>query len=487
MKYLIAETISLKPHLETAGEVALQALSEGNQVTFAWLGDNLPWSDWDLPPIAHVFGCSLKRREKNFKCLLSKKGIAIYEYLSDEPFWKANIADWSNSFNGDLEALKKYSYHGAMLGMGVASSLISYTGDSLYNPQDDIIRTRKCLQAALLVYFRVQKAIKTLNPDVVITFNGRFATCKPIIIAAESLGIKILRHERGCNFKFYELYSDAIHNFDFINQRIWNSWNTANPLDRDLLSHQFFKLRRAGDGIGWHSFTSEQKKGLIVNRVPGKRRLVYFTSSDDEYAAVSDAYKPGPWPDQLAAVRDLISAKNTYSDLELVIRIHPHLKKKSAAERARWSSLKNYGLIIIGPNEKVDSYALIDSADIVATFGSTIGIEAAYWGKPSLLLGPCAYGNLGAVVVVKDKNEIERLLDPEAPPNPPVQEKCLPYGYYFLTYGNRFRYYTPESLSEGRLLGYRLGWDPWIVYILRKMHFGNLYRYIKSMINSRGK
>lgn len=483
MRYLIAESVSLKPHLETAGEVALQAISDGHEVSFAWLGEHLPWSDWSLPAIARLVGCSLERREHRFERLLAKEGVSVEGRSVDEPAWQSVIEEWSQRFSGDLEALKQYSYHGAALGAGAASSLISYTGNSRYEPHEDLERVRACLAAALLVYLRAAKVIRACRPDVVITFNGRFATSKPIVAAAEQAGIVVLRHERGYTYSHYELFSDAIHNFGYIRRRIEQSWDAADPQQRVLLGHQFFRRRRGGDGIGWYSFTADQEKGLVPDRTVGKRRLVYFSSSDDEYAAVADAYEPGPWPDQLSAVQDLIVAHSAYTDLELVIRVHPHLVKKSAAERQRWAQLEQTGVLVIAPHEPVDSYALIDSAELVASYGSTIGMEAAYWGKPSILLGPCAYRGSGAVLEPADKREIEALLDSRRPLVAPQQERCLPYGHYFLTYGRKFRYYSPTSLSEGSFLGQRLGWDPWPIHQLRKMRVGEFFRNVRKYLN----
>jgi hypothetical protein len=483
VRFLVAESISLKPHLETAGEVALQALSDGHEVSFAWLGEQLLWSDWHLPTIARWLGCSLERREYRFERLLAQEGVSLQGRAADDPAWQSEIAEWSQHFSGDLEDLKQYSYHGAALGAGAASSLISYTGNSRYEPHEDLERVRKCLAAALLVYFRAKRVISAYRPDVVITFNGRFATSKPIVTAAEQAGVVVLRHERGCTYSHYEIFSDAIHNFRYIRRRIEQSWDAADPQQRELLGHQFFRRRRSGDGIGWHSFTADQEKGMVPDRSLDKRRLVYFSSSDDEFAAVADAYEPGPWPDQLSAVQDLIAAYSVYKDLELVIRVHPHLVKKSVAERERWAQLRQTGVRVIAPHENVDSYALIDSADLVASYGSTIGMEAAYWGKPSILLGPCAYRGSGAVLEPTDKKQIEVLLNPQRPITAPHQERCLPYGHYFVTYGRKFRYYVPESLSEGYLLGQRLGWDPWPVHLLRKMRVMWLYRNFRKYLS----
>lgn len=468
MRYLIAETVSLKPHLETAGELALQLQSEGHEVVFSCLGENLPWSDWHLPAFARWLGCSLDKREKRFVQLLTEHKISV---VSPDHIANARMQEleqWAQSFQGNIDTLKHYHFEDAALGMGVASSLISFYGNSHYNPSQNYNRAHKCLLSAAIVFERAKMLIKQISPDFVISFNGRFATTKPIMIAAQNAGIPFLRHERGATFDRYEIFSDAIHNYAYIRSRISEAWDQADPITREELGHMFFRRRREGDGIGWYSYTADQQRGTIPPRVAGKRRIVYFSSSDDEYAAVTDVFTPGPWPDQLTAVHAMLEAVSTQSDVELIIRIHPHLAKKSSFERAQWLSLAQPAIHLIHPEEKIDSYALLDSADIVISYGSTIGIEAAYWKKPSILIGPCSYAGSPAVVEPKTVGDIRLLIQPGYAPPTPNQAHCLPYGHYYLSYGKPFRYYQPTSLSEGTFLGDRLGWDPDWLHALRQ-------------------
>lgn len=476
MHALIAETVALKPHLETAGEVALTLRAQHERVSFAWLGDDLPWTDWELPRLARLAGCSLKPRLRRFKKLMRERDIAVLEHADISVAQKAEFKAWADAFDGDLEALKQLSYNGALLGMGVASSLISLTRNSLYDPRSDILRTRACLYTAAIVYGRALALMKRERPDQLVTFNGRFVTSKPIVEAAKKLGVPVLRHERGSTFERYELFDDAVHNYGYIGQRILKAWNAADPATRDEQGHSFYKRRRGGDGLYWYSFTTGMQKGLVPERIPGKRRFVYYTSSDDEYAAVTDVYTPGPWPNQLAAVKDLIDASDGYDDLELVMRIHPNMAIKSDAEQQRWLSLMGRNLRIIAPNDPVDSYALSDSADIVISYGSTIGMEAAYWGKPTILIGPGTYAGHGVAYEPRNREEIKTMLALGAGLAASPKERCLPYGYYNLTFGQPFKYYQPTSLSEGTFLGERLGWDPDWVYWLRKQGLGKLIR-----------
>jgi hypothetical protein len=58
-----------------------------------------------------------------------------------------------------------------------------------------------------------------------------------------------------------------------------------------------------------------------------------------------------------------------------------------------------------------DSYTLMRQADVVATYGSTTGVEAAYAGRPVMVMGPSAYDELGCATRVMDRGGIARFLD----------------------------------------------------------------------------
>ena len=92
--------------------------------------------------------------------------------------------------------------------------------------------------------------------------------------------------------------------------------------------------------------------------------------------------------------------------------------------------LKHANLKIIMPEERIDSYALMESCEKIVTFGSTIGIEATYWGKPSVLLGACTYDNLDCCYTPKDRFDAVELIISPLKPKP--KENCYPYAYLFL-------------------------------------------------------
>jgi len=139
--------------------------------------------------------------------------------------------------------------------------------------------------------------------------------------------------------------------------------------------------------------------------------------------------------------------------VHLVIRLHPHLLKKHPDDMARWLQAAKAGGVaqVIDPGSPVDSYALVEASDVVVTAGSTVGMEAVYWGRPSVLLGPSDYDLLGAVHLARSRERLYELLsDPDLPVDP---ASALPYGYYRGTFGERFRYYEATGLFSGRFMG----------------------------------
>ena len=478
MKYLIVESVAAKPHLETAGEIALDLLEGGQEVHFAFVGNGLTWTDCALPDWLKWFGCSYEKRVRQFERIIAARGISVTSPpgLPDEIIKGCRV--FANGFSGDLSDLKRYRYGGAQLGMGVASSLISWAGDGEFDVLQNGEVVGCALFSAALTFEKVRVIIHNARPDVIITFNGRFATCRPIVEAALTEGVYLQRHERGATFDRYALFDESIHSAAYVRRRIVELWSQAEPRERESVAHSFFVRRRNGDGIGWYSFVDHQIQVNVPPRVEEVRRVVYFSSSDDEYAAISDTVEPGSWGEQLQAVQALIDTCAEFDDIELLIRVHPHIKKKASVARARWNSLTGKNVRIIPAESTVDSYGLLDSADAVVTYGSTIGIEAAYWGKPSVLLGPSTYAGLGTCLEPKSKAELAQLLTSSAGLSGQRRENCLPYGYYYLSYGNRYKYYEPESLSEGRFLGQRLDWDVFPFRVLRKIGVGRIYNTI---------
>ena len=63
-------------------------------------------------------------------------------------------------------------------------------------------------------------------------------------------------------------------------------------------------------------------------------------------------------------------------------------------------------MTILGPLSPVSSYQLLLNCEKSVTFMSTIGVEATYWGKPSIILSNALYKGIGAVYEPKNIKEL---------------------------------------------------------------------------------
>lgn len=451
MRILAIEAYPAKPHLETGAEVLLENTGSG-AAGFAYVGNQLPWQEYPQKFLGSGALIDMPGRVKQLEALLSSKGVVIGSCprLNDE--LQKGVRSWAAAFQGDLAALKQYAWKGHTLGLGVASSLISKYRNPALSTAENIDQIRAALEAAALVYERALLLIAKHQPEIVITFNGRFACCYPVVKAAQQSQRKVWLHERGCDFRKYEVFDSSVHSIERLRERINRHWQ-ARPDDAAAraIGEQFFLRRRGGDGIGWKSFIDGQTRGLTIP-TDGRKRVVYFSSSEDELAAVEDGAVQHFAPEgQKAAVQKLIRVCQKISDIDLVVRVHPNAADCHADELAWWASLSEQGVHVIPPTAKEDSYALLESADLVCSYGSTIGVESAYWGTASVLLGDAGYYGFGCCAEPETEDDLENLI--RHVPTQRDRDGCLRYGYYIATFGREYKHYRPTSLFEGELLG----------------------------------
>jgi hypothetical protein len=87
----------------------------------------------------------------------------------------------------------------------------------------------------------------------------------------------------------------------------------------------------------------------------------------------------------------------------------------------------------------------------VLTFGSTVGIEAVFWGTPSIHAGVSYYHHLGGTYNASSHEDVIALLKADLPPKD--RTAAFVYGYYLNTYGIPFKYFQATGVGAGRFKG----------------------------------
>jgi len=197
-----------------------------------------------------------------------------------------------------------------------------------------------------------------------------------------------------------------------------------------------------------------------------------FTSTETEMSALDGFYKKRIYSSLVETLTRIVA------DLEkagfqgvLLVRMHPNSFGEYETLRHRLEPLLKQGFVhIVPPREDVDTYALLDSADKVLTTYSTVGIEAAYAGKPSISLERSFYDLLGSVYAPKSHEEVIDLL--LKPLKPLDRLGAIMYGYYTLTFGKKFRYVTMKGQTKCSFRGKKIRsprWVDWADKIRKKL------------------
>jgi hypothetical protein len=353
-----------------------------------------------------------------------------------------------------IEELKKFNYKNVNIGVGVASSIISLYRDHCFDLERYNKEINREIIAAILVVDTIEESFKNIKPDLVYVFNGRMSAYSPVVQYCEKNKINFRVFEFTSRYDKFHVVKNAIpHNVSYREQEMKDAWEENNDLEyKTKISKEFFESQRKGISLMEGSFISYQNENQLPHFDKDKEVVTFFNSSIDEFASV-----PG-WEnyiyifdDETTAIWDI--CKNFESDQtkQFVLRVHPNLKFLDNTQTKNSEKLKELNnLIIVDPTSTVSSYSLIDISNKIITFGSTIGIEACYFEKPSILLGMSFFDNLDVAYLPSSKKELMGMIE-----NKNLKPKSVVnvhiYGYWWMTFGKNFqareKIYLPSDLD----------------------------------------
>jgi hypothetical protein len=284
------------------------------------------------------------------------------------------------------------------------------------------------LHSAALLVEALARIVDDYNPDLICVFNGRFSGLRPVFELGRSRNIETEVYEvtfagdRELQRKVK--FTNALpHDVDNIKTVIDDNWNQRTAdVEKTASAALFFDKRRRSEPASDNVYTAGQQDGLMPdNWDESKRNFVIFNSSEDEFFCVGESFdKYKLFESQIEGVRYLLEQSSNDATIQYYLRVHPNLKgipfRYHAGLKDIFGGYDN--ITLIEADSAVSTYRLIDKCEKVFVFGSTAGVEAAYWGKPVVLMGGAFYLHLDVAYNARSLPELNELIVKKLQPKP---------------------------------------------------------------------
>ena len=343
---------------------------------------------------------------KRMYCV-TREQQAIIDQLMAQPF---------NSW----EDLRAIMLDGDDVGEAAFSELVSHfreTGPEL-NKKNTIF-ARRLLENAIITHFSILNHLKAENPDRFILYNGRIAAYRPALRVGVSLGMDTNVFEVLSTYGKYILTRNTYpHNPIAMGRQFRSLYDesTKNEEEKFKIASEWFIRRIAGDSVSEYIFTQKQKRGYGLEDLKNitKIKVGIFISSEEELLAIPE-HKSPYYTDQNSAIAKIADDLRN-EKIIFIVRAHPHLigvyNTQVKGLREVCSSRNN--IKYFPPASKVSTYELIDLCDVILVFGSTVGIEAVYKRKPTILMGMAAYRGFGGTIEPESHEDLVKILKESA-------------------------------------------------------------------------
>ena len=464
-------------------EAASRYLELGYNVLFISCGSKIGFCNENYLGCGSACRICQRAQIRRAKALTNNKLVVkcINDYISKDIEYFAER--YRFTYNS-LEDLKDVLFEGVEIGYGAISSYVTYTRN--IEPNIEVVRPYldSLMRMEIRSIMAFKNIIKEFHPDLVLFHNGRFAHFKPLYGLALVNNIDFVCTETitaaDGSIQIDNIVNNIPHDCVCRGQMFKDFYeNHIDDEKREKVACSFFENRRNAVFAGDTIYIKDQKKGKMpdgwCNNV---ENIVIFNSSEDEFFAIGSKYRNvALFKNQMEGIKAILEHYKTDNSKHFTLRVHPNLKGLPYHYHVGLYDLNYPNLTIVPADSDISSYALMEAADKVITFGSTMGIESTFWHKPSISIGFAFYRFLDVVYTPNSIEELWKLLDDKSL-KPLDYRRCLPYGYYFMSNKHDdFRYVNVGKTYYFNFFGKKI---PGFRYY-KIMGSTTLYNYIKRI------
>lgn len=447
-----------QPHLETDLELIKLHSSAGDDVCVYVCGGELPSCYGNMQHENDTCGSCMARRRNGF-AMLGLDDVTLRNFVNLKDGDRETLQKYKGLRPRTIEELREISFEECYVGRAVFNELVSHIRDSEPNLEEHAEYVTQAIEAGVLVYLSFKNNFAARRPDRFYTFNGRFVVSNAAIAAAKVMAVPFGVHDRSFVMNKYTLILDhSLHSVNYWSSQAKLHWEqSADPESKKIeIGSEWFEQRARGEKQGWYSMVAGQKDSLPESFNPERTNVVIFNTSEFETVGL-DEYALRFYTGQNEGIeriaRDLLPSEN----IQIYLRVHPNLKGWDNPQTRGIAQLvdRYRNLHVIPSDSPISTYSLLHSCDVVLTFGSTMGVEAAFARVPSVLLGQSYYQALDCCHLPTSHLELLDLLRSETfRLSQEEQDKrrlgATKYGYFMATGGVPFKFFEQTDVFEMR-------------------------------------
>jgi len=290
-----------------------------------------------------------------------------------------------------------------------------------------------------------------ISPDVVVLLNGLLFEDRIVREEALARGVRCVSYEAGAQAGTLFL-SETRPAGEYDITELWEESGTES-LD-EASEHSLatvLSTRRTGAGMPLRYYARRR----TLDKTEYSKLVAVFTNVSWDLAVTGEMVAFDSMTDW---VSETVRIAECHPDMEFVIRAHPaetRFRGLESRERLPDFARGDTGSLpanarLVPAEEALDSYALIDSADIVAVFSSTVGLEAAAVGKPVCVAGKTHYRGRGFTTDVMGTDDYRALFDNLAWTDYDAERHASARRYAYLFCTARERWRLPRSKRRVR-------------------------------------
>lgn len=435
-------------HFETDLEIAERHLTAGDRVTVMVCNGDL--MACEANPTHEAGRCVRCIGRSRIGISRLSPGVEIEPFLQLTDKDRQELRDIKTDWR-TREEMNEFAVDNFDAGWAAQSTLASLFMRPDYDVHGEHDQIRRTIVSSVAAFRSMQNFLSRVHVDRLYVFNGRYATMRAVMRAAQSRDVPFFIHERGSSFEKFALFENhAPHDLDFFQDEIRKAWERADPELRELIGASFYADRVAGTQSDWHSYAAKQEAGKLPEtwKNGAKNIVIYCSSSDDVDGLREMVMGKTLYENQYAGIDKILESAQKHPDLNFFVRMHPRSALMPETGGKRLAERRQPNLTVIPADSPISTYAMMRKARRVVSFGSTTGLEATYWGIPSILGYRSYFDTLGCIHVPKTHDEMMQLI--VGADTPPADKLgALLYGHYMKTFGTPFRYNRPTGLTGG--------------------------------------